>query len=348
MISNVRLLSGTALADALPRLTHFADQGTRRHPAIHPHWLYVLREAFGHVPYVLEASADTRTTGYLPLAFVRSTLFGRFLVGLPYLNTGGIQAADDVTRHALIDRAVELGDSLRVRHLELRHETPIEHPRLNATRSDKVHLRLGLPSFPGPLWSGFPAKVRNQVRKGEKSGLTVSWGSFDLLSDFYSVFSTNMRDLGTPVYSRALFRAILRYFPDHAELCVVHHGERPVAGALLVHGKGVTEVPSASCLRAFNPLCANMLMYWNLLDRSIQRGQSIFDFGRATRGSNTYRFKKQWGAIEAPATWQFHRRGGAAELRPDNPKFSRLVRMWQRLPVRVTRVIGPAIVRGIP
>lgn len=342
----VRLLSGAALTAALPRLQAYPS--LLAHPAHDPRWLAVLREGLGHVPYALEAVEHGKTIGFLPLSFVRSTLFGRFLVSLPYLNTGGVQARDDATRTALVDRAIGLADEFEVRHLELRHEAQMDHPRLNGTRPNKVHMRLPLPSFPGPLWEGFKPSVRNQVRKGEKNGLTVSWGRFDLLDDFYRVFSTNMRDLGTPVYSRKLFGAILRHFPTEAELCVIRLGIQPVAGALLIHGHGTTEVPSASSLREFNPLCANMLMYWNLLDRAIERGQAVFDFGRATRDSSTHKFKKQWGAEESPAVWQYGLRGGAANLRPDNPKYGRFVQLWKRLPVRVTRVIGPSIVRGIP
>ncbi|WP_157368878.1 FemAB family XrtA/PEP-CTERM system-associated protein [Zavarzinella formosa] len=345
---NINLLSGSSLADAIPRLTKYACAGARSHPSRNPMWMYVLKEGLGHVPYALEAVDGGRTVGYLPLVFVRSTLFGRFLVSLPYLNTGGVIADTDDAKADLISQAVELGNRLRTRHVELRHEVPVTHASLNGTRGSKVHMRLELPSFPGPLWESFPAKVRNQVRKGEKSGLTTHWGTFDLLPEFYQVFSTNMRDLGTPVYSQNLFRSMLRHFRGHAELCVLRHEGIAVSGAVLVHGKGITEVPSASTLRSANNLSANMLMYWNLLDRTVQRGQSVFDFGRATKDGNTYKFKKQWGAVESPAVWQYALHGAAANLRTDNPTYAKIIKLWQRLPVPVTRMIGPAIVRGIP
>jgi FemAB-related protein (PEP-CTERM system-associated) len=298
---------------------------------------------------MLEAFDGDCTTGILPLAFVHSFLFGRFLVSLPYLNSNGVIAADEATRLRLVDRAVQLADELRVRHLELRHEQATEHSALTGRLTTKVHMRLSLPDFPGPLWEGFPAKVRNQVRKGEKSGLTVAWGGVEMLPEFYAVFSRNMRDLGTPVYGQCLFASILRHFPNEAELCVVRADKTPVASALLLNGKGVTEVPSASSLREYSSTCANMLMYWNLLDRAVQRGQAVFDFGRSTTDGNTYRFKKQWGAVPEPAVWQYYTRGGnAADLRPDNPRYQPLIRMWQRLPLRLTRWIGPMIVRGIP
>jgi FemAB-related protein (PEP-CTERM system-associated) len=170
------------------------------------------------------------------------------------------------------------------------------------------------------------------------------------LSDFYDVFSRNMRDLGTPVYPRRFFQAILDHLPGQTELCVVYRERRPLAGALLVHGTGgTTEVPSASSLRAFNSTNANMVMYWHLLKRSVERGQKEFDFGRSSIDGNTYRFKKQWGAKPAPTVWQYYvREGTVGDMRPENSKYQRMIELWKRLPLSVTRLLGPMIVRGIP
>ena len=347
---SVRVHHGRDLAAQLPRLRAFAMAGRPTPLSRDPAWLSVLARAFGHDVYGLEAVEGDRTRGFLPLAFVRSVLFGRFLVSLPYLNTNGVVTDDAEARGQLIDEAVRLADRLQVRYLELRHEQKAEHPALNGALASKVHMRLRLPDFPGPLWEGLSAKVRNQVRKGEKSGLAVARGGLELLPDFYSVFSQNMRDLGTPVYGIGLFDAALRQFPSDAELLVVRAENTPVAAALLLHGPGVTEVPSASSLRQYNHTCANMLLYWKLLERAVERGQAVFDFGRSTVDGNTYRFKKQWGAKPAPAVWQYYRRGGegGGDPRPENPRYQRLIRIWQRLPVGLTRWIGPAIVRGIP
>lgn len=343
-------LDGARPADRpFDRAEAFLMRGPEAPLSRHPGWLSVLEQGLGHEPFVLEVADGDGTRGWLGLAYVRSVLFGRFLVSLPYLNGGGVVAADDATARLLIDRAVQLADELNVRYLELRHERPVAHPALTARLSSKVHLRLPLPATAGRLWEQIPAKVRNQVRKGQKSGLSVVWGGEEVLPEFYAVFSHNMRDLGTPVYGQGLFRAVFRQFPGRAELCVVRAGERPVAGALLLHGRGVTEVPSASSLRRYNSTCANMLMYWHLLERAVGRGQAVFDFGRSTRDSGTYAFKKQWGARPHPAEWQYYVRSGTAgDLRPDHPGYRGLIRLWQRLPVGLTRLIGPAIVRGIP
>ncbi|HVS40491.1 MAG TPA: FemAB family XrtA/PEP-CTERM system-associated protein [Gemmataceae bacterium] len=351
---SVRVHTGRQLAAHLPRLRAFAMAGERAPLSRDPGWLSILQRAFQHDVYALEAIQGDRTCGFLPLAFVRSLLFGRFLVSLPYLNSNGVVADDGAARERLIDRSVQLADELRVRYLELRHEQKIEHPALTGCLTGKVHMRLPLPAFPGPLWEGLPAKVRNQVRKGEKSDLTTVRGGEELLPEFYAVFSRNMRDLGTPVYSVELFASALRQFPTDAELLVVRAGRTPVAAALLLHGPGITEVPSASSLREYNPTCANMLLYWRLLERAVERGQAVFDFGRSTVDGNTYRFKKQWGARPDPAIWQYYRRDGGYHAaspndpRPDNPRYQRLIQVWRQLPLRVTRWIGPLIVRGIP
>jgi FemAB-related protein (PEP-CTERM system-associated) len=158
-----------------------------------------------------------------------------------------------------------------------------------------------------------------------------------------------MRDLGTPVYPKRLFAAILDQFAGDAELCALRLNGQAVAAALLVHGRGATEVPSASSLRKFNATSANMVMYWHLLQRAIERRQPVFDFGRSTIDSNTYRFKRQWGAEPSPSVWQYYvRRGTIGDLRPDNARFQLAIRAWQQLPLPIANLLGPAIVRGIP
>lgn len=315
----------------------------------HPRWLRVLELGQGHVPYALEALRGDTTVGLVCLAYVRSLLFGRYLVSLPFLNYGGVLAEDDATAALLVDEAARLADHLKVRYLELRHEWALDHPALAHSRTEKVHMRLELPARPGILWDELSAKVRNQIRKGQKGGFTVHWGGLELLDEFYNVFSHNMRDLGTPTWGRTLFAAVLQQFPEQTELCVVRDGSRPTAVAIMFHGPKVSEVANAGALRSYNPACVNMVLYWHLLERSIERQQEVFDFGRSSESSPTFRFKKQWGATACPAEWQYYLRTGTIdEMRPDNPRYQRLIRVWKKLPVGVTRLIGPRVVRGIP
>lgn len=354
--SNIRLLTADDLSAAEAALEACYRASGTPFLSRHPRWLRVLNEAMGHRPFCVVACQPRENAGpsemqtyatILPLAQVKSPLFGSRLVSLPYVNYGGaIGESENV--HSLIDEAVSLAETLGVRYLELRHEHPVEHPALPQSVTEKVHMRLSLPDTVEALWKSLSPKVRNQIRKSEKLGLVVEWGREECLTDFYRVFCHNMRDLGTPVFPRKLFAGILRAFPE-AEIAVVRLKHRALAAGIVLHGPGVTEVPSASSLRKWNWTCANMGLYWAMLQRSVERGQKEFDFGRSSVESSTYRFKKQWGAQPHPAHWQYHVfQGAVRDLRPDNPRFRLATAVWRRLPVWLTRCLGPWIVRGIP
>lgn len=313
-------------------------------------WMNAIQDGLQHKLYYLFAEEDGKIVGVLPVAYVRSWLFGRFLASSPYLNTGGVLADTDEVATRLIDAAVELSEELDVRQLELRHEAPRKHMAFNAENSIKVHMRMPLPGTTTELWDGLKSKRRSQIKKPlGNEHITVAWGQEELLDDFYYVFCGNMRDLGTPPYSKKLFARILQEFNGNAELCCLYYRGKPAAAAILVHGPGVTQVPSASTLRKYNSLAINMRMYWHLVSRAVERGQHTFDFGRSSQDSGTFKFKQQWGAVASPACWQLLvRQGDSDQLRPESGKFSLLVRIWKKLPVWLTRLIGPQIVRGIP
>ena len=315
-----------------------------------PQWLSAVCRGLSQKPLVLvHKNGEDKVDGILPLALVKSWLFGKFLVSMPYVNTGGTWANDANAATQLISHACELADQHQVRYLELRHEKPVEHAKLNATRTDKVHMRLTLPDSEELLDRSFKSKLRSQVKKAGEYDLAIEWGGHQLVDDFYKVFAVNMRDLGTPVFPKRLFVEILNRFPTAAELCVVRKGGKAIAVGMLIHLRGITEVPSASCLREFNFTGANMWMYRQMLGRAISKGSQTFDFGRSSVETGTYRFKAQWGALPEAATWQYYvRRGSAEAMRPDGAGNQRLIKIWQRLPVGLTRIIGPVIVRGIP
>jgi FemAB-related protein (PEP-CTERM system-associated) len=298
---------------------------------------------------VIEAWADGRIVGLLPLVSMKSLLFGRFLVSLPYTNWAGAIAEDQEIARRLIDRAIALTDEFGARFLELRHTQPVDHPSLVPGATDKVQMRLALSRSADDNWKALKSEVRTQIRKAKKQELEVAWGGSELLEEFYAVFARNMRDLGTPVFPRDLFRNILDADPDAAELGVVRLSGTPIATCLAVHGPGLTEIPSAAALRAYRNTAANSLLYWSAIERAIARGQQVFDFGRSTPESATFVFKRKWGAEPSRVVWQYYvREGDTQAMRPENRKFQLAIRMWQQLPVPVTRILGPMIVRGIP
>lgn len=319
-----------------------------------PSWLDVLRIAMRHETSVLLSWRGSELIGALPLALTRSPLFGRHLVSLPYLNRAGLLLAEPSAAEPLIDYAATLADDADVRYLELRHHGIATNSGFfTHCQNQKVRMVLDLPATVELLWDGLKAKVRNQVRKGDQNALKIHFGREALITGFYSVFATNMRDLGTPVYPSKLFRAMLHCLGERCEIALVTIESAPIAGAVLVHDRigeqAMSQVPSASCLRSFNDLCANMWMYHKLIERAIERGANQFDFGRSSEGSGTYQFKKQWGAQPQPTPWQIRLRKGALDdARPDNPRNRKRIERWQKLPVWVTKAIGPTIVRGIP
>ena len=309
----------------------------------------MLEKGLGHRPILIQALREDRVIGELPLVLVSGPIFGKFLVGLSYINSGGVRATDAEVQKKLIDQAIKLTEEHGCRYLELRHETPIAHSQFNAELNTKVHKRLELPGSIDELRKALKGKVRNQVKKGESQGFRIAWGGTDLVEDFYRVFSIRMRELGTPVYSKKLFLSICAEFSGSSEICCVYDGDKVIGAAILVHGDQITEVPSAATLISYNKSNVNMLMYWQLLCRSVERRQKAFDFGRATIDSPTYKFKKQWGATSHPAHWQYYlRKGRVDDMRPDSGKKKFIIQIWKHLPLWVTNRLGPYIVRGIP
>jgi FemAB-related protein (PEP-CTERM system-associated) len=315
-----------------------------------PRMLPLLGKVFRHKVYCVEQWERGELVAILPLVLMDTWAFGRMLVSLPYVNVSGVVSSSGHSGdfRPIISAAVDLAEQLDVRFLQLRHELAHPHEGLNYSMRTKVNMSLSLPSSEEQLWNDLKSSVRNQVRSARKRDVRIDWGRHDRLQPFYDIFARNMRDLGTPCYSRELFASILDTFPG-AEICVAWLGQQPIAAALLLHGATVTEVPTANSLRQYNKTNANMLMYWHLLERAVQRGQNEFDFGRSTDGSSHYRFKKQWGATPRSSEWQYCLRHGEGDgLRPESTGFALAIRAWKKMPVALTRILGPSIIRGIP
>jgi FemAB-related protein (PEP-CTERM system-associated) len=309
----------------------------------------VIEESFGHrTHYLVSEDAQGRIDGVLPLARVRSRLFGDFLVSLPYVNYGGPCAADPAVSRELVEEAIRIARAAGAEHLELRLTQPdgFQLP----VKAAKVSMRLELPDTADALWKSFPAKLRSQINRPIKERLVARVGRDEELDAFYEVFCVNMRDLGTPVYAKSFFASVLREFPDTARICTVNDGPRPVAGGLLIGFRGTIEIPWASSLRSFSRLAPNMLLYWTALKHACDTGYGTFDFGRSSPNAGTYRFKEQWGAKPLPLYWHYWMRTGVRlpDLNPANPKYRWAIDAWKRLPVSLTKLIGPPIVRNIP
>jgi FemAB-related protein (PEP-CTERM system-associated) len=308
-------------------------------------WRQVIERSYGHRPFYLWAKENGQPRGILPLILMGGLLFSRSLVSLPFLDDGGISADDDRTRIALYQMAVQLCKEKNVSFLDLRHRQPNNLDL--ATNGAKTTLILELEDNPDLLWKRFDAKLRNQIRKAMKSGLSASWHGSEGLSDFYEVFAANMRELGSPVHSRNFFTAVLEEFEDSAKLMLVRKGDQMIGGALCFFFKDTLLVPWASSLREYFSLCPNNLLYWEMIRWGCRNGYKRFDFGRSSPGSGTYHFKKQWGTKEEQLHWQCLSRkpGRSTLIHADDHKYRWVIRAWQHLPISMTKLIGP-LLRG--
>jgi len=307
----------------------------------------ITRSMSHHSVYLLAIDNQNTVQGIFPSVQLRSKLFGNLMVSLPFFNYGGPVGNSDNTEQLLIKEMIKYASNLNAASLEMRDVKPREY---FTCKSDKVAMILALPEQADKLWESIGSKVRAQIKKAQRYNLQTHFGKTELLDDFYQVFSRNMRDLGTPVYSKKFFRELLLAKNFSACLCVVYRANKPVSCAFLVSRDETMEIPWASTLKRANECNANMLLYWSVLEYAISKNARFFDFGRSTDQGSTYTFKKQWGAQAHPLYWHYWLAHGDTlpKINPDNPKYKLLITIWKKIPVWITRLIGPVIVKYIP
>ena len=311
-------------------------------------WRDVFGPVFGHRPVYLAAREAGQVVGVLPLVAFRSRLFGTFFCSLPFVNYGGVLASSPAAAAPLLDEATRLAREAGASHVELRHVAR----QFDAAplRQHKVTMLLPLKESVDAQWTALDNKVRNLVRKAEKSDLTSESGDGRLLDAFYAVFSLNMRDLGTPVYPKRFFAAVIKACGDRGRLHVVRHGAAPVAASMTIAHADRVEVPWASALRSARQMNPNMLLYWHMLKEVIAAGGRTFDFGRSTPGEGTYLFKKQWKAEPVPLHWEYAliTRDAPPDQSPGSGRFHLAIEIWKKLPLPVANTLGPLIIGNIP
>jgi FemAB-related protein (PEP-CTERM system-associated) len=305
-----------------------------------PEWFAAIRNAYGHEPLYLSGEDEDGRWGVLPAFIVRRPLFGTVVTSMPFLDTGGPSSASPALAHRLVERLVDEAVRTGARAVELRCTRPLNLE--SRPQEHKVGMTLSLPGDSRRLWRGLDGSVRNQVRKAERSGLSVETGAADKLEAFYDVFAERMRDLGSPVHACGFFRATLDAFGSRARIVLVRTPDTVVGGLLAVAFGNRVAVPWAAARKEHFASCPNMLMYWEALRSACDEGFRWFDFGRSTRGSGTYRFEQQWGATDDPLFW-YTIPLAASVTEHASQSAALAVTLWQRLPLAVTRRLGPHI-----
>jgi serine/alanine adding enzyme len=297
-------------------------------------WRAVIGDGLRHeCIYRVAADEDGGWAGILPLVRVKSGIFGHYLLSMPFLNYGGPIGSREA-RRCLTEDAARLAEGTGVDLLELR--TRGAEPDAPLQRTDrKVTVVMDLPDDPELLWKeGIRAKVRSQIRRPQKEGMTAAFGP-EQREPFYRVFARNMRDLGTPVLPGDFFSRIAEHFAGEVEFGCVYAGDVPVAAGCGFMWRDEFEMTWASSLREYNRAAPNMLR--------------TFNFGRCTPGSGTHRFKLQWGGRDEPLPWgQWSSRGVAETPNPDRPLFALATKVWSRLPLPVANRLGPLVAPWFP
>ena len=318
-------------------------------------WKKTVERAYGFsCPYLLAEDDKSTILGVLPLVHLKPPFRQGRLVSLPYCDAGGVWAENPEAIKGLLAKASALARELQVNNIELRLPTrPEDHGDLTPLTTNKVRMLLPLPENAEVLMTGFKAKLRSQIKKPIKDGLTCQVGGGELLDRFYNVFQEGMRDLGSPPHSKKWFDQIVSNFGKKSRIGVVSmpNGEPAAAGVILCCGNSVT-IPWAASLRRHNHFNPNMLLYWNFLSFATESGYRLFDFGRSTPSEGTYRFKEQWGATPAPLFWATMKET-AEELPPGRPsRLSAVLRpllenLFQRLPIPISNLVGSRMRRYI-
>ena len=312
-------------------------------------WGRIAARAYGHEPVYLTAEVNGEIAGVLPLVMMRSRIFGRRLVSMPFLDYGGVLAEPDSgVEEPLVEAALATARQLGASGVSLRQFERVPLPY--ETAKDRVTMLLPLTAEEA-VWKSLPSERRNRVRKGEKSGLTAEWCGADALDDFYDVFAVNMRDLGSPVHSRTFFRVLVEELAGAARVLIVRDREqRTVGAAICLFFRDTIMVPWVSSLRDAFALCPNFVLYWEVIRFGCRNGYRVLDLGRSFRNAGTFEFKRQWGASLYELPWIFAELDPAAapSVERDRSRFDRLIEMWKRVPVPVANAVGPWIRRQVP
>lgn len=309
-------------------------------------WREIIDDIFRHRSHYLVAERAGSIAGILPLAEVRSRMFGHSLSSLPFCVYGGPAADDAESEQALIEEATRLARKLDVEYLELRNRAA----KCPAWAHQDIYVtfrRELLPETEANLLA-VPRKQRAMIRKGIKNGLRSETDAS--VDRFFALYADNAHRHGTPPFAREYFARLLKVFGDACEVLIVVDSEnRPVSGVMSFYFRDEVLPYYAGDTVAARDLAANDFKYWELMRRACERGVRVFDYGRSKQGTGSFDFKRNWGFESAPLAYEFQllRREAVPQNNPLNPKYRLLIALWRKLPLPVVNVLGPHIVRNL-
>jgi len=310
-------------------------------------WQNVIAGVYRHATQFLYAEQAGRIVGVLPLAQVKSWLFGHALTSLPFVVYGGVIADDEAAASALEAEAQRIAKDLGAEHLELRHLYRQRHADWPQQDLYVTFRKEILPEEEANMLA-IPRKQRAMVRKGIKNGLC---SEIDANADrFFALFADNVHRHGTPAMPKRWFQALMAEFGADCEVLTVVTAEgRPVSSVLSFYFRDEVLPFYAGDDESARDLAGNDFKYWELMRRACARGLKVFDYGRSKQGTGSYSFKKNWGFEPTPLHYEYclYKRDSVPQNNPNNAKYQLLIKTWRRLPIGVANWLGPFIVRSL-
>ena len=309
-------------------------------------WRRVLEQGLGHRTFYLCVERDGCIVGVLPLTQVKSILFGNTLISNAFCVEGGIVAADDEAAEALRSKCESLARELNVDCVEFRSASS---PHPGWVRKEGLYVVFRKPIQPDldANLKAIPRKQRAMVRKGMSFGLTSELD--DNVDRLHHVYAQSVHHLGTPVFPKRYFRLLQTIFGSACDVVTVIHENQAVASVLNFYFRDQVLPYYGGGTSAARQLAANDFMYWEVMRRACERGYRLFDFGRSKVDTGAYAFKKNWDFEPVPLVYEFLpvARAGIPDVNPLNPKYQAMIAAWRKMPLGLTKVLGPMIVRSI-
>ncbi|WP_210394973.1 FemAB family XrtA/PEP-CTERM system-associated protein [Motiliproteus sediminis] len=302
-------------------------------------WLRAIETSTPHRNHSLIAERGGQICGILPLVHTRSLLFGSALISTPFCVYGGVVADDEEAKQALLQEACTLAESLQVSYLELRHR----QPQTADWPSKSVHstFRRALDADDDANMLAMKRKQRAVVRQAIKNGHHARFD--EQLDDFYRIYSTSVRNLGTPVFSRKFFAALHSEFGDSSEIVTITHEDTPVSSLMSFYFRDEVLPYYGGGLPESRGLKSMDFMYWEQMCRAVANGHRLYDFGRSKNDSGPYHYKRHWGFEPQPLCYEYYlvKADSVPNLSPNNPKYRYFINAWKKLPLAVSQRLGP-------
>ncbi len=342
----MRIISCDATHDAA--WNAFVDSSPRASFYHRAEWRTINEQCLRLKTAYLGAFDGDRLVGVMPVVRLKSLMMGNLACSMPFVNYGGAAGENDDIEQRLLDGAADVADGWGVDYLEIRSQRHLgpEYP----CSEHKVSMTITLDRDPEVVMAGLKREQRHEIRRAFKRGFVTKWGP-ELVDDFYAVLSESWRELGTPILDVKYLKAVLSAFPNSARVCVVYAADgTPAAGALDANHRGTFEGMWLGMRPEYRQQLVGYVLYWELIRTACEAGGRLFHLGRSTKDSGGEQFKKKWNADAMQLYWHYVLRNGSEipALNPNNPKYQLAIKAWQRLPVSLTKVIGPLIARNIP